>query len=131
ASGLLEVGLDAFGERDRELFEGFLPVRDDLALDESSFGFALRAAAEAAFVLTVAGAFVFDVADRQPEQLHDGLIVREVAAVLRDLPKLIVQRLDRVGGVDHPPNLGRERQERREPLPSVLEDRKSTRLNSS
>ncbi len=42
-----------------------------------------------------------------------------MAAVLDDLAQLVVQRLDRVGRVDHPAQLGRERQERDEPLPGV------------
>lgn len=130
ASGL-EVGLDALGEDDGELFQGFLPVRGDLALDEPPFGLAFRAAAKSAFRLAVASALVFDGADRQPEQLHDGLIVREVSAVLGDLPQLKVQRLDRVGHVDHSPHLRRERQEGREPLPGVLEYRRRARIGSA
>ena len=43
------------------------------------------------------GAFVFDVADREPEQFHDRGVVGEVTAVLGHLPQLVVQRLDRVG----------------------------------
>ena len=41
------------------------------------------------------GAFVLDVADRQPQQLDHRVVVGEVAAVLDDLPQLVVQRLDR------------------------------------
>ena len=77
---------------------------------------------------SVAGAFVFDVADGQPEQLDHGVVVGEVAAVLDDLPELVVQRLDRVGGVDDLAELGRERQERDEPLPGVLPGRHRGRV---
>jgi hypothetical protein len=41
----------------------------------------------------LAGALVLDVDDRQPEQLDDGVVGREVAAGLGDLPQLVVQRL--------------------------------------
>jgi hypothetical protein len=39
-----------------------------------------------------------------------------VPPILDDLPKLVVQRLDAVGGVDDPPQLGWEGQERDEPF---------------
>ena len=51
--------------------------------------------------------------------LIDGVVVGEVPTVLDDLAELVVQRLDRVGGVDDLPDLGRERQERDEPLPGA------------
>ena len=57
------------------------PVRRGLALDEVSGCFALLGA-ETSFFRPVARSFVFDVADRQPEQLDDRVIVGEVAAVL-------------------------------------------------
>ena len=40
------------------------------------------------------GAFVFDVADGQPEQLDRGVVVREVPPILDDLAELVVQALD-------------------------------------
>src|SRR6185437_13835365 len=81
-------------------------------------------AAWGAFLLgSFAGAFVFDVADREPEQLDDGVIGGKVPAVLDDFAQLVVQRLDRVGGVDDLADLGWELQERDEPLPRVLPDR--------
>ena len=67
--GWLEVGIDAFGVREGELLEGLFPVRRDVALDESPVGFSL-ACGESAFLLTIACSFVFDVADREPEQLE-------------------------------------------------------------
>ena len=46
-----------------------------------------------AFLGPLAGSFVLDVADRQPQQLHHGGVVREVSAVLGDLAELVVQGL--------------------------------------
>jgi hypothetical protein len=48
----------------------------------------------------LSGAFVFDVTDHQPQQLDDRVVGGEVTSILDDLPELIVERLDRVGGVD-------------------------------
>ena len=62
----------------------------------------------AGFLGTFSGAFGFDVADGQPQQLHHGSVVGEEAAVLDDLAELVVQRLDAVGGVDHLPQGGPE-----------------------
>jgi hypothetical protein len=42
----------------------------------------------------LAGAFVFDVADGQPQQLDRGVVVGEVPPILGDLAELVVQRLD-------------------------------------
>ena len=39
----LQVGVDAVGVGDRELGEGLLPVRDDLAFDEAALGLAVLA----------------------------------------------------------------------------------------
>ena len=58
-----------------------------------------------------------DVADRQPQQLDDRVVVGEVTTVLDDLAELVVQRLDRVRGVDDLPEIGSELQERDEPFP--------------
>ena len=116
------MGVDAVGVGQGELGQGLLPVGDDLAFDEPAGGFALVGGL-AAFLVAFAGALVLDVADRQPEQLDHGVVVGEVAAVLGDLAQLVVQRLDRVGGVDDSAQLGRERQERDEPVPGVGEDR--------
>jgi hypothetical protein len=44
--------------------------------------------------------FIFDVADRQPQQLDHRPSVGKMALFLDDLPQLVVQRLDAVGGVD-------------------------------
>ncbi len=73
-------------------------------------------AGEAFFFGSGSGAVVFDVADGQPEQFDDCVVVGEVAPVLDDLAELIVQGLDRVCGVDDPAQLGWEGQEGNEPL---------------
>src|SRR6218665_2211580 len=88
----------------------------------------LQIASQSSFT---AGWSVLDVEDGEREQLHGGLIVREVPAVLDDLAELEVQRLDRVGRIDHPPQLRWEREERREPLPRVLEHLRRSRVRSS
>ena len=62
----LEVGVDSFGVDEGQLGEGLFPVGGDLSFDETSFGRAFGSASEAAFLRAVAGAFVLDVADRQP-----------------------------------------------------------------
>jgi hypothetical protein len=76
----------------------------------------------AGFLGAFPGAFVLDVADGQPQQLDHRVVVGEMAPVLDDLPQLIVQRLAAVGGVDDLADLGRELQERDEPLPRVPPD---------
>ena len=62
------------------------PAVDAGPLDEP-VSFPAGSGAEAVGVQSGAfeGPFVFDVADRQPQQLHRGLVVGEVAAVLGDL----------------------------------------------
>ena len=65
-----------------KLGEGLFPAGGGLAFDEVSFGFAFGAAAEAGFFGAVAGAFVFDAADGQPQQFDHRVVVGEVAAVL-------------------------------------------------
>ena len=42
----------------------------------------------------LAGSFVLDVDDGEPEQLDDGVVGREVVAGLGDLAELVVQRLE-------------------------------------
>src|SRR5829696_5326800 len=51
------------------------------------------AAAAAGFFGAVAGPFVFDGADGQPQQFDHRVVVWEVAAVFDDLAELVVQRL--------------------------------------
>jgi hypothetical protein len=65
----------------------------DGSFDEPSGGFALIAG-HALFFGAGARASVFDVADRQPEQLDDGVVVRDVPPVLDDLAELVVEGLD-------------------------------------
>jgi len=73
------------------------PAGGDRAFDEAGWGGAL-VGGSAAFGF--AGAFVFDVADGQPEEFDDGVVGREVASVLGDFAELVMQALDRVRGVD-------------------------------
>ena len=73
--------------------EGLFPVLDDGAFDEPGGGFA--GAAGLAFLAgPFAGAFVFDVADGQPQKLDDGVVAGEVPPVFDDLAELVVQRLE-------------------------------------
>lgn len=73
--------------------EGLFPVRGDLALDEPAFGLAFGCAAASFLFLPLSGSFVLDVADREPEQFHDRVIVREVATVLGDFAQFVVPAL--------------------------------------
>ena len=74
------------------------------------------------------GPAVLDVADRQPQQFDRRLVGGEVAAVLGDLAQLVVQRLDRVGGVDDPAQGRGEGQEGGVPLPGPLPRRRRLRV---
>ena len=65
------------------------------------------------------GSFIFDVADRQPQQFHYRVVVGEMATVLDDLAQLIVQRFAGIGGVEDLADLRREFQKRNAPLPGV------------
>src|ERR1700681_1876038 len=53
-----------------------------------------------------------DVSQGEPYQFVRRVVGREMAACLDDLAHPRVHALDRVGGVDHPPDLRRERKER-------------------
>src|SRR5215216_7331531 len=57
--------------------------------------------------------------DREVEQLAGGVLSGEAAAGLDDLADLAVERLDRVGRVDRSADVGREGQERDDPLPML------------
>jgi hypothetical protein len=48
----------------------------------------------------LAGPFVLDVDDGEPQELDDGVVAGEVTAGFGDLAELVVQALDRVGGVE-------------------------------
>jgi len=104
-----------------EFVEGFAPSHGALSFDEA-YGLV---GALAGFVPpggALAGPFVLDVDDRQPQQLDDGVVGGEVAAGLGDLAQLVVQRLDAVGGVQQLAHARAERQERGEALPGVFPD---------
>ena len=62
----LEVGGDPVGVGGGELGEGLFPVGGELALDETGWGGAF-AGGFALVLVAFAGAFVLDVADRQPQ----------------------------------------------------------------
>jgi hypothetical protein len=70
-----------------------VPSHDALALDHAG-GLVRPLAGLLAAGLALACSFVLDVDDREPEQLDDGVVGREVAAGLGDLAELVVQRLD-------------------------------------
>ena len=90
----LQVGVDAVGVDEGELAEGGFPAVDGGAFDQAGDGLAIGALA-GGLLGAFAGAFVLDVPDRQPQELDDGLVAGEVAAVLDDLAQLVVERLDR------------------------------------
>jgi hypothetical protein len=75
-----------------EFVECFAPSHDPLSFDEAC-GLVVALAGFLPPGGALAGALVLDVDDRQPEQLDDGVVGREVAAGLGDLPQLVVQRL--------------------------------------
>ena len=112
----LEVGGDSVGVGGGELGEGLFPVGGGVSLDEAgvscSFVGGFASVCEA-----LGGAFVFDVADGEPQEFDGGFFAGEMPAVLGDFTQLVVQRFDSVGGVHDAAQHGRERQERREALP--------------
>ena len=59
------------------------------------------------------------ILDREIEQLQRRIVVGEAASGFDDLAQRSVQRLDRVGGVDHLADAGREREERHDVLPAA------------
>ena len=115
----LEVGGDSVGVGGGELGEGLFPVGGGVSLDEAgvscSFVGGFASVCEA-----LGGSFVFDVADGEPQEFDGGFFAGEMPAVLGDFAQLVVQGLDSVGGVHDAAQHGRERQERREALPSTL-----------
>ena len=122
-----EMGVDSVGVGGGELGQGLLPVGGDLSLDESALGPA-RVGGRVLLLGALRGPAVLDVADRQPQQFDRRLVGGEVAAVLGDLAQLVVQRLDRVGGVDDPAQGRGEGQEGDEPLPGPLPRRRRLRV---
>ena len=95
------------------------PVGGGVSLDEAgvscSFVGGFASVCEA-----LGGAFVFDVANSQPQEFDGDFFAGEMPAVLGDFTQLVVQRFDSVGGVHDAAQHGRERQERREALPGAL-----------
>ena len=113
---------DSVGVGGGELGEGLFPVGGGVSLDEAgvscSFVGGFASVCEA-----LGGAFVFDVADGEPQEFDGGFFAGEMPAVLGDFTQLVVQRFDSVGGVHDAAQHGRERQERREALPGALPGR--------
>ena len=72
------------------MLECLFPVGDDLAFDQPARLLAFVGGATS-FFLALSGPFVFDVADPEPQQLDDGEVVGEPAAVLDDLAQLVVR----------------------------------------
>src|SRR5215470_2828558 len=103
----VEVGVEAVGELEGQGAEGGFPALDGGAFHEPAGGVALGLG-DALLFGAFAGAFVFDVADGQPEEFDGGGVVGEVSAVFGDLAELVVGRLDRVGGVDDLADFGWE-----------------------
>ena len=104
----LEVGGDSVGVGGGELGEGLFPVGGGVSLDEAgvscSFVGGFASVCEA-----LGGAFVFDVADGEPQEFDGGFFAGEMPAVLGDFTQLVVQRFDSVGGVHDAAQHGRER----------------------
>ena len=94
----LEVGGDSVGVGGGEPREGLFPVGGGVSLDEAgvscSFVGGFASVCEA-----LGGAFVFDVADGEPQEFDGGFFAGEMPAVLGDFTQLVVQRFDSVGGV--------------------------------
>src|SRR5215213_709798 len=124
---LVDLAGEPVGVAQFELVQRGPPALDDGALDEPGRGIAL-VRWFAAVLVPGPGSLVLDVTDGQPEQLDHRVVIREVPPILDDLAELVVQRLDRVRGVDHSAHRRRERQERDEPLPGPLPDRDRGRI---
>jgi hypothetical protein len=88
-----EVAGEAVGVGQREGAEGGFPALHGGAFDQPARGGALGGW-QALLLRSLAGAFVLDVADGQPQQLDRRVVGGEVPPILDDLPELIVQRLD-------------------------------------
>ena len=87
-----EVAGEAVGVGQREGAEGGFPALHGGAFDQPA-GRGALGRRQALLLRASAGAFVFDVADGQPQQLDRGVVVREVPPILDDLPELVVQAL--------------------------------------
>jgi hypothetical protein len=95
--------LEPAGEGQAECAVGGVPALHDRPFNQLGWGFARDTFGEPGFLGAFPGSFVLDVANGQPQQLDHRVVVGEVAAVLDDLPQLVVQRLDAVGiGYERP-----------------------------
>ena len=88
-----EVAGEAVGVGQGQRAERGLPALHGGAFDQSA-GRGALGRRQALLLRASSGAFVFDVADGQPQQLDRGVVVREVPPILDDLPELVVQALD-------------------------------------
>lgn len=68
---------------------------------------------------SLAGSFVLDVADRQPQRLHRRLVRWGMAPGLGDLTQMVARRLNRIGRVNDHAQLWAEFQEWGEPFPRL------------
>lgn len=122
----LEVGDVPLGVGGGELGEGLFPVGCHGAFDEAGGGSALGPGCGG--LGAFGGSAVFDVADREPQELDGGVVVGEVSPVLRDFAQLVVQGFDRVRRIHDAAEHGRQREERREPVPGALPGVQSVRI---
>lgn len=67
-------------------------------------------------------------ANAEEEHLEDRVVVGKWPSTSQKLPELRVERLDRVGRVEHAPNLRRVGQERHEVFPAVSEGPSDLRI---
>jgi hypothetical protein len=70
------------------------PAVDAGAFDEAAGGLAGLGAGFPGFGGALAGAFVLDVGDGEPDEFDGGVVGREVTTILDDLADLEVERLD-------------------------------------
>lgn len=87
---LVDVLVESVGEGDEEGSECCFPALGGVALDEEAEGGAFILGLAGLFG-SFAGPFVLDIADDQPQQFHHRIIFGEMAAILDDLPQLIIQ----------------------------------------
>ena len=88
---LSQVWFYSVGIGQGEDAERFVPALSEGAFDEDVVRLMPVLAGSSVEFDPFKGAFVFDVADGQPEQFHGRLVIREMPPVLGDLAQLVVQ----------------------------------------